>query len=168
MRVRPICETVDGLSYTLVDDNDQPIPVVSQFLGYLDTRGCSPNTPSAYAYDLLHFTRFLHGQGWTYDDFTPARSLRFLEYLHNVQSRRPTRSLGPVLAVSAGQPVRRLAPATVNRALAAVSSFYEYLILSEHCKVGQNPMLKQFDWETARVPARHLSALGKSDPVVLG
>jgi hypothetical protein len=113
-------------------------------------RGCSPNTLSAYAYNLLHFTRFLHGYGWNYDDFTPARSLRFLEYLHNVQSRRPTRSLGPVLAVSAGQPVRRLAPATVSRALAAVSSFYEYLILSERCKAGQSPMLKQFDWQTAR------------------
>jgi len=162
MRVRRIRDTVAGPPYTLVDDDGQPIPVVSQFLRYLDARGCSPNTLSAYAYDLLHFTRFLHGNGWTYDDFTPARSLRFLEYLHNVQSRGPTRSLGPVLAVSAGQPVRRLAPATVNRALAAVSSFYEYLILSEHCEAGQNPILKQFDWETARVPARHRPFMGRA------
>jgi integrase/recombinase XerD len=64
--------------------------------------------------------------------------------------------------MSAGQPVRRRAPATVNRALAAVSSFYEYLILSEHCKAGQNPMLKQFDWETARVPARHRPFMGRA------
>src|SRR5215471_20853175 len=109
MRVRRIRDSVACPPYTLVDDDRQPIPVVSQFLGYLDARGCSPNTLSAYAYDLLHFTRFLHEQSWNYDDFTPARSLRFLEYLRNVQSRRPTRILGPVLAVSAGQPVRRVA-----------------------------------------------------------
>ena len=95
MRVRRIRETLDGLSYTLVDDDGQPIPVVSQFLGDLDARGCSPNTLSAYAYDLLHFTRFLHEQSWNYDDFTPARSLRFLEHLRSIQSRRPPRSLGP-------------------------------------------------------------------------
>jgi integrase len=162
MRVRRTRETSDGLSYTVVDDDGQPIPIVSQFLRYLDARGCSPNTLSAYAYDLLHFTRFLHEQSWNYDDFTPAKSLRFLEYLRNVQSRRPSRSLGPVLAVSAGQPVRRLAPTTVNRALAAVSSFYEYLILSEHCEAGQNPMLKQFDWESVRVPDRHRPFMGRA------
>jgi hypothetical protein len=134
MRAQRIRDTADALSYALIDDGGQPIPVLGQFLGYLGARGCSPNTLSAYAYDLLHFTRFLHEQGWNYDDFTPARSLRFLEYLHNVQNRGPTRSSGPVLAVPAGQSVRRLAPATINRALAAVSSFYEYLILSEHCR----------------------------------
>ena len=90
MRVRRIRETLDGLSYTLVDDDGQPIPVVSQFLGYLDARGCSPNTLSAYAYDLLHFTRFLHEQSWNYDDFTPARSLRFLNRpLKATRERRP-------------------------------------------------------------------------------
>jgi integrase len=70
--------------------------------------------------------------------------------------------LGPVLAVSAGQLVKRLAPATINRALAATSSFYEYLILSEHYEAGQNPMLKQFDWETARVPERHRPFMGRA------
>ncbi len=162
MHVQRIRDTGGGLFCELVDNNDQPITVVSQFLKYIGARGSSPNTLSAYAYDLLHFTRFLHEQSWNYDDFTPARSLRFLEYLHNVQNRRPTRSLGPVLAVSAGQLVKRLAPATINRALAATSSFYEYLILSEHYEAGQNPMLKQFDWETARVPERHRPFMGRA------
>jgi hypothetical protein len=38
MRVRRIRETLDGLSYAVVDDDGQPIPVVSQFLRYLDAR----------------------------------------------------------------------------------------------------------------------------------
>jgi hypothetical protein len=91
MRVRRIQDTVDGPSYRLVDDDGQPIPVVSQFLRYLDARGCSPNTLSAYAYDLLHFTRFLHEQSWNYDDFTSrsgfhgsgrGRSARGRDLLH--------------------------------------------------------------------------------------
>ena len=162
MRVQRIRDTSNCSFYELVDDTGQPIPVVSQFLRYIGSRGCSPNTVSAYAYDLLHFTRFLNAQGWNYDDFTPGRSIRLLEYLHNIQSQRPTRSAGPVLAVSAGKPVRRLAPASINRVLAAVSSFYEYLILSEHWKAGPNPMLKKFDSEAARVPDRHHPFMGRA------
>ncbi|MCI0389807.1 MAG: site-specific integrase [Acidobacteria bacterium] len=43
------------------DDDERPIPVVSGFLRHLSARGYSPNTLSAYAYDLLHFFRFLSG-----------------------------------------------------------------------------------------------------------
>ena len=43
--------------FELLDDNDQPIPVVSGFMRHLRTRGCSPNTLSAYCFDLLHFPR---------------------------------------------------------------------------------------------------------------
>ena len=162
MRVRRIRDASNCPFYELLDHSDQPIPVVSQFLRYISSRGCSPNTVSAYAYDLLHFTRFLDVQGWKYEDFTPGKSIRFLEYLHNIRNQRPTRSRGPVLAVSGGQSVRRLAPASINRALAAVSSFYEYLILSENWNMGPNPMLKQFDLEAARVSDRHRPFMGSS------
>ena len=77
------------LSFELLDDNEQPIPVVSDFLRHLAARGYSPNTLSAYAYDLLHFFRFLSDQKLTWEDFTPALSLVLLEYLRQVSRGHP-------------------------------------------------------------------------------
>jgi integrase len=144
----------NGTLYQLVDDSGRAISEVSDFLHHLGARGYSPNTLAAYAYDLLHFTRFLVEHGWQYADFSPARSLKLLEYLRKFQSRGHTRSLGPVLATDRGQTVRRLSPTTINRMLAAVSSFYEYLIISGRW-TNENPLLKQFDYETSRVSNRH-------------
>src|SRR5215831_20197922 len=144
----------NGSLYQLVDDSGRVIWEVSDFLHHLGARGYSPNTLAAYAYDLLHFKRFLVEHGWQYTDFTPARSLKLLEYLRQFQSRGHTRSLGPVLATDRGQTVRRLSPTTINRMLAAVSSFYEYLIISGRW-TNENPLLKQFDYETSRVSNRH-------------
>ena len=52
-------------SYEVVTEDGQPIAVVSSFLRHLGTRGYSPNTLSAYAYDLLHFMTFLQTQHLT-------------------------------------------------------------------------------------------------------
>jgi hypothetical protein len=57
--------------FELIDERGQPIPVVSSFLRHLRTRGYSPNTLSAYAYDLLHFMTFLSEQHLSYQEFTP-------------------------------------------------------------------------------------------------
>jgi site-specific recombinase XerD len=54
-----------------LDDDDQPIPLVSGFMRHLRARGCSPNTLSAYVYDLLHFSLFLKEQQLTYLEFRP-------------------------------------------------------------------------------------------------
>src|SRR5258707_3708693 len=89
MRVyRVPSDSVNDLAVELLDDADQPIAVVSQFLHHLRARGYSPNTLSAYAYDLLHFTRFLSQEHLTYEEFTPAYSLAFLDYLSHIPSRR--------------------------------------------------------------------------------
>lgn len=70
MRVRRIqLENEHNLSFELLDDDDQPIPVVSGFMQHLRARGCSPNTLSAYAYDLQHFVSFLKAQHLTYLKF---------------------------------------------------------------------------------------------------
>ena len=86
MRVRHV-QANGGVSVELLDDADQPLVVVSHFLHHLGARGYSPNTISAYAYDLLHFIRFLSHQFLTFEEFTPAHSLAFLDYLSHVPSR---------------------------------------------------------------------------------
>src|SRR5687768_9540021 len=94
MRVQCVRDRATGaVAVELLDDADQPIAEVVGFLHHLRVRGCSSNTLAAYAYDLLHFLRFLTQQDLTYAAFTPARALLFLEYLHTVWPRGPAHRL---------------------------------------------------------------------------
>src|SRR5947207_3234272 len=143
MRVHRVKASSDHeATIELLDDDGQPIPAITSFLRYLRARGCSPNTLSAYAYDLLHFMRFLKKQQLTYQEFRPPHAFQFLEYLSTVPSRHPARRLGLVLATTTagGTSATRLSPATINRTFAAVSSFYEYLLLSEEFTNHENPI----------------------------
>src|SRR5713226_5708441 len=143
-------------TFELLDDDDQPIPVVAGFLRHLCARGCSPNTLSAYAYDLLHFMTFLKEQQLTYQEFTPPHALLFLEYLTTLPRRGHARRLGLVLCTTEhGQATTRLSPATINRTFATVSSFYEYLILSGQFTERENPIQKVEDHALERVSERH-------------
>src|SRR6266568_3528044 len=163
MRVRRIqLENEHDITFELLDDDEQPIPLVSGFMRHLRARGCSPNTLSAYVYDLLHFTLFLKEQQLSYLEFRPPHALLFLEYLSQLSSRKPARRLGLVLVsrTSDGTSTTRLSPSTINRAFAAVSSFYEYLILSGSFAERENPIQKVDDRVIVRVPQRHRPFMG--------
>lgn len=163
MRVRRIqLDTEHDLSFELLGDDDQPIPIVSGFMRHLRARGCSSNTLSAYAYDLLHFMSFLQEQQLTYDEFRPPHALLFLEYLSELPSKKMAHRLGLVLSTTTadGASATRLSPATMNRTFAAVSSFYEYLILAGHFTDHENPIQKVPDPALARVPQRHRAFMG--------
>ena len=150
------------LFFELLDDSGQPIPIVSGFLRHLRARGYSPNTLSAYAYDLLHFMTWLELQQLSYQEFTPARSLLFLEYLFTLPSRGAAQRLALVLCTTdQGNPATRLSPATINRIFAAVSSFYEFLIVSDQFPYPENPIVKVDDPAYARVSDRHRPFMGR-------
>ncbi len=59
-----------------------------------------------------------------------------------------------------GTSTTRLSPSTINRAFAAVSSFYEYLILSGSFAERENPIQKVDDRVIVRVPQRHRPFMG--------
>jgi integrase len=163
MRVRRIqLDTEHDISFELLDDDDQPIPVVSSFMRHLSARGYSPNTLSAYVYDLLHFMSFLQEQHLTYLEFRPPHALLFLEYASQLPSRKAAQRLGLVLSTTTadGASATRLSPATINRTFAAVSSFYEYLILAGYFTERENPIQKVPDPALARVPERHRPFMG--------
>lgn len=163
MRVHRIqLSSGNDLSYALLDENDHPISVVSDFMQYLRARGFSPNTLSAYAYDLLHFMTFLHAQQLTYQEFSPPHAVAFLEYLSTLPSRTQARRLGLVLATTTddGSSTTRLSPTTVNRTIATVSSFYEYLILAGQFTERENPIQQVADPALARVSERHRPFMG--------
>lgn len=178
MKVRRVSSSEGGgqVSFELIDDDGQPVPQVSGFMRFLSARGCSLNTLAAYAHDLLHFARFLVQHGLDFESFTPAQAILFLEYLRSVPNLRSAHRYSLVLCVTGtastpdtygaadaggnagtnrsvgtGESGTRLSPAPINRAIAAVSSFYEYLIVSGHMAMTQNPITKQYDPAFARV-----------------
>ena len=139
----------------LLDATGEPVAIISAFLRHLAARDCSPNTIIAYAHDLQHFWRFLTRQELTWDAFRPSHALKFLEYLRAVPNRQPVQRLGLTLTtVVEGAPATHLAPPTINRILAAVSSFYEYAMLTDQFN-RSNPIEKRPDPALQRVSERH-------------
>jgi hypothetical protein len=164
MRVQRIqLGTSTDISYILLDEHDQPIPVVSDFMRHLRARGYSPNTLSAYAYDLLHFMTFLQERRLTYLEFSPPHAIDFLQYLSMIPSRKRAQRLSIVLSTKAddGSSATRLSPATMNRIMATVSSFYEYLILSGKFSERENPIQQVDNPALARVSERHRPFMGR-------
>jgi integrase len=148
--------SADGhVSIQLMDGTGQEIDIVTAFLRYLAARSYSPNTLIAYAHDLQHLWRFLALNQLPWNEFRPRHAVQFLEYLRSLSSTHCVRRLTPAAAVTQnGAPAIRLAPTTINRILAAVSSFYEFTIMSE--QYGQhNPVEKCPDLATQRVSERH-------------
>jgi integrase len=168
MRVQKVYVN-SGYEFALLDNEGLAIPIVADFLGYLRARGCSPNTIVAYAHDLRHLFQFLEGAHIHYQEFTPRRTLDFLQYLRALPSHRKVRQLAPELSRSGPEGrTTQLAPTTVNRILAAVSTFYEYLIVTEAVAADENPLRKIPDIAAGRVVPRYtpfLSLTTKQRPV---
>jgi Site-specific recombinase XerD len=161
MRVRESQES-GSLRVELLDGSGEPVEVVCGFLRFLAARDCSPNTLVSYAYDLRHLWPFFASSGLTWERFGPPDSIALLEYLRSVPSRRPRRRMTlSVVTVDADGPATKLAASTVNRILAAVSSFYEYTILSGLLERA-NPLEKRPDLAPARVSERHRPFMGRA------
>jgi integrase len=146
----------------LLDDDGEPVEVVSGFLRFLAARDCSPNTLVSYAYDLRHLWRFFAGADLSWDRFGPPDAIELLKYLRSVPSRRPRKRMTlSVVTTDADRPATKLAGSTVNRILAAVSSFYEYAILAGLLDRA-NPIEKRPDPALARVSERHRPFMGRA------
>ena len=161
MRVRQQYSEDGSQQVELLDEAGEPIEVVSGFLRFLAARACSPNTLVSYAYDLRHLWRFFDRDGLTWEEFAPRHSIALLEYLRSVPSRRPRQRMTLTVVVDADGPATKLAASTVNRILAAVSSFYEYVILAGLFE-RLNPIEKRPDPALARVSERHRPFMGRA------
>jgi len=150
---------------TLIDDAGRDVVPVTRFLSHLTDANYSPNTVCAYAYDLRHLAVFLDERELGWNDFGPATALEFLACLRRVPSRRPAQRLGLTVATEQG---RLLSAATVQRVLAATSSFFEWAIAAEQYTAGENPMQRRVDHALGRVPDRHqpfVGAASRQQPV---
>lgn len=112
----------DG-SWALEGVADASFALVGDYLSYLRDRAYSPHTVEAYAFDLLHFVRFLNGESVALDAVTTEVILRYLaacrlapvrgRYGGNVYSIRDGRNAG-------------FAATTINRRLIAISGLFSY------------------------------------------
>jgi integrase len=102
---------------------------------------------------------FLAVEALPWGQFTAGSALAFLGFLRRRPSSRPAQRLGLAVATSQG---RLLAPATVQRVLAATSSFYEWAIATGRYGAAENPLRREVDSASARVPDRHQPFVGAS------
>lgn len=121
MLVQPVVIPASGtLSWTVLGDDDVPVVPVDRFLAYLTDIGRSPNTVKAYAHDMKDFWGFLAFRGL---DWREARLEDVGEFAAWLQLPPAGRS-GAVAVLPLAVP--EVSVPTVNRKLAAVSSFYAH------------------------------------------
>jgi integrase/recombinase XerD len=106
-------------SWTVLDD-DVPVVPVDRFLAYLTDIGRSPNTVKAYAHDMKDFWEFLGFRGLDWRETRLEDAGEFIAWLQLPPAGRS----GAVAVLPAAVP--QVGVATVNRKLAAVSSFYAH------------------------------------------
>jgi len=159
MPVRRVTCDDGTLHVELIDDTGATVPEVAAFLRHLAARDYSPNTLIAYAHDLQHLWRFLACAGLTWERLKPPHALDLLAYLRTLPSAHLVQRLGLTLTTTHdGSPARLLAPKTINRILAAVSSFYDYMITAGQF-LQANPLEKIPESLAPRLTDRHRSFL---------
>jgi integrase len=159
MPVRHVTDEDGTVQVELIEDTGATVPEVAAFLRHLAARDYSPNTLLAYAHDLQHLWRFLASAGLTWSHLKPPHALDLRAYLRTLPSVHLVQRPGLTLTTTQdGRPARVLAPNTINRILAAVSPFYDYMITA-----GQfpptNPLEKIPEPLAQRLTERHRSFL---------
>jgi integrase/recombinase XerD len=121
MLVHPVVIPGSGTrSWTVLGDDDVPVVPVDRFLAYLTGIGRSPNTVKAYSHDLKDYWEFLGFRGL---DWREAGLEDVGEFVAWLQLPPPGRA-GEVAVLPSV--TAEVTASTVNRKLAAVSSFYAH------------------------------------------
>src|SRR5215469_15510035 len=111
------------------------LALINDYLGYVADRGYSPRTVRAYAFDLLHFARWLAGDGTSLDAVTTDVLLRYL-----AANRAECRDGQPenVIPLARGSALG-FAPATINRRMAAISGLFTFRSMRDPDAVSPVP-----------------------------
>src|SRR5438552_18847718 len=89
MRIQRHRHADGSRSVTLLEDDGEPISVVSGFVRHLAARDCSPNTLVAFAYVLRHIWMFLAGDGLAWKALRHPHAFALLEILCELTRGRP-------------------------------------------------------------------------------
>jgi integrase/recombinase XerD len=116
IRVQRVLMPDGAESWTVLDASGDPLPPVEGFLSHLQALDRSPTTVRTYATSLKLWLQFLNQLGVTADEVTVEHVSRFVAWL-----RAPAENVTVLASGSGG-----CGPATVNKHLAALFSFYDY------------------------------------------
>ena len=97
------------------------IEAANAFVAHLGTRGYSPATVRAYAYDLANFASFLLDRSLGLGEVAPSDLFDYLDW-----QQQPRRASGKVVALARAGP----APATMNRRISAVRGLFEHQVMA--------------------------------------
>ena len=107
----------------------------NDYLGYLADRRYSPASVRAYAFDLLHFARWLAGEDLGLDAVDTDALLR---YLAACRAERRDGQHDNVISLASGR-ASGFAPATINRRLAAISGLFSFRSMRDPAAVNPVP-----------------------------
>ncbi|MGH3217963.1 MAG: tyrosine-type recombinase/integrase [Streptosporangiaceae bacterium] len=111
------------------------LTLANDYLGYVADRGYSPRTVRAYAFDLLHFARWLAGDSTSLDAVTTDVLLRYLAANRTERRDGLPANVIPLARGSAAG----FAPSTINRRLAAVSGLFSFRSMRDPSVVNPLP-----------------------------
>jgi site-specific recombinase XerD len=111
------------------------LDVANGFLDHLRARAFSPATVRAYAFDVANFARFLTEQCLDLADIAPMDVFAWVDWQG---VRTPGTGSRVVRLAPPG-----VAPATVNRRVAAVRAFFEFLTISGTVPANPVPALRR-------------------------
>ncbi len=132
----------------------------NEFLGYLADRRYSPASVRSYAFDLLHFARWLAGQGVGVAGVDTDVLLR---YLAACRSERRDGQHGNVISMASGR-AAGFAPATINRRLAAISGLFAFRSMRDPDAANPMPRGPAARRQAAGERAGLLAHLDKPNP----
>ena len=113
---RVVMPVMGSVSWTVVGPDRLPVEPIERYLAWLANIERSPNTVRAYAHDLKLYFSFLAARRLAWDEPSVESLGEFTAWL-----RSPAEN---VVVLASGDPHR--GRRTVNRALSAVTAFYEY------------------------------------------
>jgi integrase/recombinase XerC len=113
----------DGAGWRLAGPGSARFALVNDYLAYLAGRRYSSRTVRSYAFDLLHFCRWLVTDGTALDAVETDTLLRFLAACR--EEVLPGQHGGNVVGLRTGR-AAGYAAATVNRRLAAISGLFAF------------------------------------------
>ncbi|WP_062354678.1 tyrosine-type recombinase/integrase [Bacillus kwashiorkori] len=152
MRVEKVRDK-DGkvINYILVGDDFQEVKVVSDFIAYLRVKNYSPNTLKNYIYDLRYYFEYLEVIQKSHKEIRPKDLVDFISYLKEKPARGKPSNVITIQDIAKGhKKTGTLSASTINRILACISSFYDWVMLNDDGYEG-NPLPYVLDYKTGPI-----------------